>query len=299
MKLYLSFDIGGTDIKYGIIDESGHIISKDIFEARATEIGGIGIIENIIKIINEIKKSYDISGIGISSHGMIDPDKGIILHADNHLIPKYTGLNVKEIIVKSCNLPCEIENDVNCAGLGELWLDKFNNKKYISFVTVGTGIGSCLLQDGKLIHGSTMCAGEIGKTLIQDDRLEELASTRVLVEKLEKRLGLRAKSLNGKKIFEKVDQGDEIYIEELNLMIHNLAIGLANLCLTFNPSVIILGGGIMARDDYFLPRLYKEMKILLPDIIFENTTLKTAKLKNDAGMIGAVKNFIDKNKIPV
>lgn len=295
MNKYIAFDIGGTNVKYGIIDECGNIIKKDLFKTKAKEIGGLGIINEIIRIVNLEKYNYETVGVAISSHGMIDSNSGLVLHADDHLIPGYSGLNVKKMIQESCNLSCEIENDVNCAGLGELWLNSDISADLLSMVAIGTGIGACIIKQGEIISGASMCAGEIGKSLIPGGRFEELASSRALIDRLENRLELDRGNLDGRIIFERVEDGDEVFIEELDIMIHHLAVGLSNLCLTLNPGLIILGGGIMSRSDYFLPRLKNELKKLLPKIIFDSTELRFAKLQNDAGMVGAVKNFINRN----
>lgn len=296
MKNYISFDIGGTGIKYGILDQDGSILKKFSISSEARKIGGPGIISKIVEITNELKKEYTLSGIGISCAGMIDSKNGSVLFADEHLIPNFTGMKIKEKVEGETGLLCEIENDVNCAGLGELWLGSDSDVELVSMLTIGTGIGACLIKNGKLITGNTMCAGEIGKTQIPAGRFEDIASSYAMTSKLERELGLPKESLNGKIVFEEIEKGNEIYIKAVDEMIENLAIGISNLCFTFNPGIVILGGGIMAQEEYFRPRLEKSMKKYLPEAIYSGTQLRFAKLKNDAGMIGALRNFLNKNE---
>lgn len=295
MKNYVCFDIGGTGIKYGILDENGNIIEKYSINSEARTIGGPGIINKIIDIANDFKKNYTLHGIAISCAGMIDSKSGTVLFTDEHLIPNFSGMKVKELVEEKTNLKCEIENDVNCAGLGELWLGDESNVSLVSMLTIGTGIGSCLIKDKKLITGNTMCAGEVGKTLIPGGRFEDIASSYAMTTKLEKKLGLKPESLDGKMVFDEIEKGNNIYIEAVDEMINNLAIGISNLCFTYNPGIIILGGGIMARNEYFKPRLEENLKKYLPEVIYNGTEIRFAKLKNDAGMIGALKNFININ----
>lgn len=291
MNNFICFDIGATSIKYGILKENGEIIHKSSMDSDARSVGGRGIIEKLIDKINYFKNIYKLSGIAISSHGMIDSKNGIVLHADDHLIPNYSGLNIKSILEKRTNLLCELENDVNCAGLGELWLDDSPSSGLLAMITVGTGIGACLINNGELIRGNTMCAGEIGKTIIPDGRFEDLASTYAMTCSLEKKLARDPESINGKMVFEEIEKGNSLAIEAVDNMIENLAIGISNFCFTFNPAIIFLGGGIMAQESYFKPRLDEKMKKYLPEVIYRATEIKFAKLKNDAGMIGALKNF--------
>lgn len=295
MKNYICFDIGGTSIKYGVLDENGTIILKDSMDSEARTTGGSGIIRKIIDKVNYYKKSFNISGVAISSHGMIDSEKGIVLFADNHLIPDFSGMKVKEIIENETDILCEIENDVNSAGLGELWMSDDIDSQFVSMVTVGTGIGSCLIKDGLLLTGNSMCAGEIGKITIPGGRFEDIASSYAMTTKLEKKLDMKPGSINGKTVFEEIEKGNKMAIDAVDEMIHNLAIGLSTLCFIYNPGVVILGGGIMARSDYFEPRLKVEMKKYLPDVIYNSTKIKFAKLKNDAGIIGALRNFLNKH----
>ncbi len=295
MKKYMCFDIGGTNIKFGVLDENGNIIIKDSVDSEARIKGGPGIIDKIVDITKKYMDKYNLSGVAISCAGMIDSINGSVMFADEHLIPNFTGIKIKEIIEKQTGLLCEIENDVNAAGLGELWFGMDSNSSLVAMLTIGTGIGACLIKDNRLITGNTMCAGEIGKTLIPGGRFEDIASSFAMTSKLEKKLGLKDGELNGKIVFEEIEKGNKIYIDAVDEMINNLAIGISNLCFIFNPGIIILGGGIMARENYFKPRLEDAIKKYLPKVISDGTELRFAKLKNDAGMIGALKNFLNKH----
>lgn len=294
MKKYICFDIGGTTIKYGLLEENGNILFKGEVDTEARTKGGRNICKKIVDISNEYKKDYQLSGVCISSSGMIDPIKGVILFADEHLIPGYTGLEMKEIVERETNLPCSIENDVNCAGLGELWKGiGENNAKYVSMITVGTGIGSCLIEDGKLINGGSMCAGEIGKIQIPGGKFEDISSTYATTSMLEKKLGKKEGEISGRDLFEMYESNNPDAIEALENMTTNLAIGISTMCFIYNPEIIILGGGIMAREEYFKPAILSKLKKLLPDVIFDNTKLEFAKLKNDAGIVGALRHFLN------
>ena len=291
MRNYICFDIGGTSIKFGVIDEDGKILFKDEMDSEARVHGGPGIVRKIVEKANFYKDEYSLEGIAVSSHGMIDSKEGKILFADTHLIPDYSGLEFKKMVEDGTSLPCEIENDVNCAGLGELWLGDDTDAELVSMIAIGTGIGACLIENGRLITGNSKCAGEIGKITIPGGRFEDVASSYAMTSSLERKLGKEPGSINGKMVFEEISKGNQVAIDAVDEMIKNLAIGISSLCFIFNPGVVILGGGIMAQEDYFRPRLLDELKKLLPAVIFDKTELRFAKLKNNAGMIGALRNF--------
>ena len=117
MKKYISIDIGGTAIKYGIIAENGEFLSRNETPTCASK-GGASIMEKVIEIVRQFCKEEAYSGICVSTAGMVDTKKGEIIYS-SALIPNYTGTKIKEIMEKAFGIPCEVENDVNCAGLAE------------------------------------------------------------------------------------------------------------------------------------------------------------------------------------
>ena len=117
MKKYISIDIGGTAIKYGIIAENGEFLSRNETPTCASK-GGASIMEKVIEIVRQFCKEEAYSGICVSTAGMVDTKKGEIFHAAS-LIPDYAGTGFKETLENAFGIPCEVENDVNCAGLAE------------------------------------------------------------------------------------------------------------------------------------------------------------------------------------
>lgn len=116
-KKYVSIDIGGTAIKYGLLSEKGEIISRGERKTESYK-GGPSILKKVVKITNSFCETEEISGICISTAGMVDTTKGEIFHSAS-LIPNYKGINFKKTLENKFHVPCEVENDVNCAGLAE------------------------------------------------------------------------------------------------------------------------------------------------------------------------------------
>lgn len=116
-----AFDIGGTFVKHGVISENGEVFFSKEYKTHA-EKGGKWIIENLCAIVCELMKKQEISGVAISTAGVVDPEAGKIVYA-NENIPGYTGTEIKKIVEEHCGIPCEVENDVACAGLAEAVLE--------------------------------------------------------------------------------------------------------------------------------------------------------------------------------
>ena len=292
MKRFICIDIGGTSIKYGLSNEMGQFMHKDSMDTEALEKGGHGILEKIRNISKYYIKNNDIEGICISTAGMVDPKEGKIVYALESLIPEYTGMEIKKAVEKEFKIKCEVENDVNCAGLGETWLGAGKNAKSAVCLTVGTGIGGCIILNGKLVHGFSNSAGEVGYMNLNGESFQNLASTTTLVKRVAEIKKIHQKDLNGKIIFDMAKNNDKDCLNEIDNMVKSLATGIANICYVINPEVVILGGGIMAQEEFLKSRIDKALKEILVARIYENTKLEFAKRQNDAGMIGALYNFL-------
>lgn len=294
MKKFICIDIGGTSIKYGILRETGIIIEKGNMDTDALKEGGQGIFEKIKYIISKYLKNYEVEGICISTAGMVDPKDGKILFALEHLIPGYTGMEIKKEVEKEFNIRCEVENDVNCAGLGEMWLGAGKGAFSSVCLTIGTGIGGCIIINNELIHGFSNSAGEIGYMKINGEDFQNIASTTSLVKRVARLKNIAEENINGKMIFAMAKNKDQDCLKEIDYMIKSLAIGIANLSYIINPEVIILGGGIMAQEQFLKPKIEEALRKELIKTIYENTRIEFAKRQNDAGMIGALYNFLNK-----
>lgn len=294
MQKFICIDIGGTSIKYGILRETGIIIEKGNMDTNALKEGGQGIFEKIKYIISKYLKNYEVEAVCISTAGMVDPKDGKILFALEHLIPGYTGMEIKKEVEREFNIRCEVENDVNCAGLGEMWLGAGKGASSSVCLTIGTGIGGCIIINNELIHGFSNSAGEIGYMKINGEDFQNVASTTSLVKRVARLKNIAEENINGKMIFDMAKNKDQDCLKEIDYMIKSLAIGIANLSYIINPEVIILGGGIMAQEQFLKPKIEEALRKELIKTVYENTRIEFAKRQNDAGMIGALYNFLNK-----
>jgi predicted NBD/HSP70 family sugar kinase len=293
---YLCFDIGGTSIKYGVAEVKGSLLLKGEVPNVIMQKGVKGFVENLVNLVNHYRQEYDLQGIAVSTAGVVDPGKGTILYAPKYF-PGYPGTNLQELLEKRTGLTCTVENDVNAAALGEYWLGAGHGAKSLFCITVGTGIGGCAILDGKVIHGASCSAGEAGLQHIRPEGTwEEVASTTALIRNVAKAKGLSEMKLDGKKVFTMAQSGDADAMAAIEKQMEDLAAGLANICYILNPERIIVGGGIAAQEKYLYPILDGALRKRLLPLVYDHLTLRFASLKNDAGMIGALCNFLIREK---
>lgn len=321
-KRYFALDIGGTKTKYALLGEKGEILSTYEKDTQAQR-GGSFILENvkgeIHRVLAELKGNPPegaqadtkvdakaertteakteplLSGICISTAGMVDEIKGEIIHAGPQ-IPEYKGCKWKEEIERTFSIPCEVENDVKCAGLGEYSFGSGKGTSSMLCLTIGTGIGGSFILNGEVYHGTSHSAMEIGYMQIPGGMFQRMASTSALVKRVASRKGDPEELWNGKRIFGEVAKEDKICLEELDRLCDALSIGLSNLCYAFNPECIVLGGGIMEQKDILLPKIWGHLQEHLVPIVAENTRLLAASLGNRAGLLGAYVHFHNRQK---
>lgn len=298
MKQYICIDIGGTSIKYGVIQEDSTFLMINEMPTKAKEEGGEGIIYKIKKIISDFleEDKRKIAGVCISTAGMVDWRTGKITYASS-LIPGYIGTPLKDIVEQEFHLPCEVENDVNCAGLAEYYEGAGKGCESILCLTVGTGIGGAFIEKGQIFHGSSGSGCEVGYMHLPEGAFQDLGASSILVKTVAKKMQLEEKSIDGKFIFEKAKKGDFICQQAIENMCDILAMGIANICYVLNPQMVVLGGGIMVQRDYLEPLINKRLQKYLLSSIRNHTQLEFAKNGNKAGMLGAYWNFKNLHKI--
>lgn len=287
-KHYVAIDVGGTAIKYGVVREDGIICDFDTMDTEAW-LGGPSILEKIKKIIASYIEPWNPAGIGISTAGMVDCKKGMIIHSGD-TIPGYAGVSYKETLEAQFHIPCRVENDVNCMGLWEYYYGAAKGSEVCFCMTVGTGIGGCILLNGKVFHGARYGAGEIGYTHTgapDDSSFEENASTSAIVKWVAKEKGEPEHQWNGRRMIEQACENDTICLQAADRMADMLAREIANVSFILDMDRVVLGGGIMEQKDFWEPRISKALGRYLIKERQNHLTLAFAKQGNQAGMMGA------------
>lgn len=285
-------DIGGTNIKSGLWENG--ILSQQR-ETPTPNFQGRCLILERVKEILQAYEGYD--AIGISTAGQVDTAKGLILYANENILG-YTGTRVKDTLEAWFHVPVAVQNDVNCAALGEGYFGAGRGTKDFLCLTYGTGIGGGIIINGTVYGGAGYAAGEFGCIVTHPEQRKErgdflsgcyerYASTTALVNKVS---AYYPHLQDGRAIVNAWRQGMENNCYEkldelMNDWIQEIGLGLVSLIHIFNPSLVILGGGIMEQEQILERiRVYLQEN-LLPT--FCKVRIQKAQLGNQAGMYGA------------
>jgi len=295
IKQYLALDIGGTTIKYGVVDALGTFMTHGLITNRIRSHGVATMLEDIVAVAKEMQSQYQLTAVGISTSGVVDIATGEILRSAD-TFPGYTNCNPGKIITEATGLPCIVDNDVNCAVLGEYYYGAAIKKSSVCCLTVGTGIGGATLLEGKLLYGKTYFAGEIGHFPVVGGELEKVASTSALVRRVAAAKGLPIAEVNGKKIFAWALAGDKAALEGIEIMVQALAQGIVYLLYGFNPEIVVIGGAVAAQEAYLKPMLMEKLSAMALPELLEATEIAFSKLENKASMLGAVAPYLEMEK---
>ena len=245
----LTFDIGGTFIKYGLCNQSFKLLETHKVPTDAQK-GGQALIEKII----DISEGYEnIDRVAISTAGQVDSENGIVVYSTDN-IPYYTGMMVKKLIENKTGIPTFVENDVNAAALGEAIFGAAKGQSDFICLTYGTGVGGAIYLNNKLYKGACSSAGELGHMIIHaggkqctcggEGCYECYASARALITAVNK---VSKEPLDAFQIFEKENFEKPEIRSEIDKWIDEIIVGLINIVYTFNPPLIVLGGGIIKK----------------------------------------------------
>lgn len=279
-----ALDIGGTSIKGGIWDGEWASELKE-WDTCAAQ-GGRCLMERVKTILHTYK---EFDAIGISTAGQVDTESGSISYANDN-IPDYTGTRVRDILEREFHVPVAVENDVNAAALGEMLHGAGRGLSDFLCVTYGTGVGGAIVLDGRIYAGNTWAGGSFGGIVVHPEEIrdgvefsgcyEKYASVTALVSRM---MQIDPDLNNGRKIFEAIGRAE--VRREVDRWIDELVYGLITLIHVFNPSDVILGGGILAQP-YMIGEVRKRVLAgISPQM--RGVCLKNAELGNHAGLIGA------------
>ncbi|WP_234124715.1 ROK family protein [Clostridium hydrogenum] len=290
MKNYMVFDVGGTKVKHGIINENGDILEKDKYDTNCSELGEF--VDNMMQVIKKYEKKYELSGIGISLPGFINFSTGYSEKAG--AITVLDNQNLKEILEKHIKLPIKIENDANCAALAEGFNGNAKGCSDYVCITIGTGIGGAIVSEGKLQHGHKFKSGEFGFMVLNENggtsTVSERNSTRALIDDYKKYKGISDSDLvEGNTVFLEAEK-DEKVAEIIEAWFQRVSALVFNISVVLNPEKVLIGGGISERAG-FIKDIRKHLE-KLRDWEDLKVDIDLCKHKNDAGIIGAFTLFI-------
>lgn len=320
----ISVELVFTKIRAVIINLNSEIISESTTEINHLSNSEI-IIESLFKTIDEvIKKSRvtmnKISGIGITSPGPVDHEKGIVLNAPQ--FKSWSNISLRKIIAEKYGVMTILEKDSNAATFGELWSGVAIEKEDVVTYQINYGIGGGIVKNQKLYYGAHNGAGELGHGTVNIDGprcdcgnygcLEVYSSVLAIIQRVKKELSLNKASClqkiyekNNEEItFEKITtaakKGDELSISILNESARYLGASIANVINYLNPEFIVLGGMLIDQYPFIIKEIKKEVRKRILPYFYSNTKIVKSTLGVNADLIGGasivIKNLFDNSE---
>lgn len=290
MAKAIGVDIGGTKILSAVIDEKGNVIKSLRVPSEGKE-GRDRILSHLYEAIEGLI-SEDIVGIGIGTAGQVDPDTGMIVTATPNL-KDWAGTPLKDIIEKKFSLPTYVDNDGNVAALGEWWAGGGRGARCLLCLTIGTGIGSGIIYEGRVFRGAKGVGAELGHMSIKYDGIrcncggigciEAYASGPALIKKLQE----KGKSISvPDEILKYAENGDKAVLEAIEEIGTLLGYAMVSFINIFNPDIILLSGGVSNLGDYLINPIRKVVDTYaLP--AGRDVKITRATLGDQAGVVGA------------
>lgn len=308
IKYAVGVDLGGTNIKIGIVTQDGRIIKKTSVKTEAEE-GPRKVIENIKYGIHKIldNPKLKVDGIGIGCPGAVSSSKGTVEHPPN--IPGWKKVNLGKIISMEFEKDVFIDNDANAAAIGEMIFGNGKNYKSFIMITLGTGVGGGVVIDKKIYHGEHGAAGEIGHISINHKGpkcncgsygcIEAYAGNQYLNRRVRQELKKHPSSklwklinndlsqISPHKIQLAAEMGDKYAMSVIENLGIYLGAAFASLSNVLDIGVYIIGGGVAGFGKPLLSSIQKSIRERVMTPIRPGIKVLSAKLKNDAGIKGA------------
>lgn len=317
-KFIVGVDLGGTNIVVGALSEDGTKEYAMRSEPTRASQGAEAVVDRMVRMIDTViaealakgvKKSHCL-GIGVGAPGPLDRENGVVITTPNL---GWNNFPLRQVIADRMGLQATLDNDANCATLGEWWLGAARGGRNVVGMTIGTGIGGGLILDGKLYHGSSDVAGEIGHMTIDVTGrrcgcgnygcLEAYASGPSIAERAREAIVGEPSSmlhdmvegdlarLTAATVYDAAKRGDPVAVEVVRETARFLGTGLANLLNVFNPDVVVIAGGVTQAGDPLFEPLRREVARRAFKPAVQACRIVPGTLPGTAGVVGAVATF--------
>jgi len=309
MPRYIGLDLGGTNVKAGAVDGDGKLIHK-VSMPTARGHGPDAVTADMAKAARQVAKAAgwsmdDVSAIGIGAPGPIDFDRGVIIAMPN--LDGFDHYPLRDKLARALGRPCELENDANAAAYAEFWVGAARdpNVRHVVMLTLGTGVGTGIIMDGRIFHGAFNNGAEGGHMIVQPNGrqcgcgqrgcVETYASAshvaRIVNDALNSgeasSLSQLEQPVESRQIFEAAVQGDALSLRVVNEAADYLGIACVSICRLLDPQVILFAGGMTLAGDFLFDRIRAAFNRHRWNVAEDRVQIGPATLGNDAGVIGA------------
>ena len=318
-RYIIGVDLGGTNIVAGAMPEDGSREVAMRSEPTRADQGAEAVVDRIARMIDTViaetiaetnAKREDFAGVGIGSPGPLDRELGIVIVTPNL---GWRNFPLRDEVSKRVGLPASLDNDANCATLGEWWCGAAKGARHVIGITIGTGIGGGLILDGRLFHGASDVAGEIGHTTIDSTGrrckcgnygcLEAYASGPAIAERarealeggepsiLPKLVNNDLSKITAQLVYDAAKKDDDVARQVVRETANFLGAGVANLLNIFNPDVVVIAGGVTQAGAPLFEPLRAEVRRRAFRPAVEACKIVPGTLRGSAGVVGAVATF--------
>ncbi|MEE8115513.1 MAG: ROK family protein [Gemmatimonadales bacterium] len=319
MRLIVGVDLGGTNIVVGTLPEDGSAVYGHQLQPTPVAEGPDAVVGRIVELIGKSltatkrelgTEDLNVAGVGIGSPGPLNTQTGIVVMTPNL---GWRNMPLRDRIADATGLAATLENDANCATLGEWWHGAAQGAQHVVGLTVGTGVGGGVVLDGKILHGASDVAGEIGHmTIDMTGRLckcgnygclEAYASgpniaARAVEEllagaatKLPDYVGGDLDRITAQVVYEAARDGDELALDVVRDTARVLGVGIATLVNILNPEIVVVAGGVTLAGDHLFAPLRAEVKRRAFRPAVDACRIVPGALPGTAGVYGAVASF--------
>jgi len=293
MLLFAGFDIGGTHLKYGLVDDQGFVLFEGTENTPATADSLFELIKSIYLQIKN-KAQGPVQAVGLGFPGIFSIRDQRILQSPH--FPAVDRINLVKPLSRIFEIPFYIQNEANLAAFGEYKKGTGTNTESLVLLTIGTGIGAGIILSGRIWTGACGFAGELGHIVVNPDGrpckcgsqgcLETEVAAPGIVAHYQEQTGSQ-ELLSAEEIFQRAQSGDQKAVRAFSEAGKFLGIGIATVINLLNPEKILLGGGVInARSFLLVPALKEAKKRAFQDSI-ACSRIREAALGNKAGFIGA------------
>ncbi|WP_410771894.1 ROK family protein [Fontibacillus sp. BL9] len=305
-EVAIGIDLGGTNIKAGLVNGNGTIIHRLSLPTEARK-GPEALMDRLSEIISALQAyardlDCEICGVGVGSAGQINNEQGIVMGATANL-PGWAGMKLSQRLHSRIGLPVAVDNDANAMAFGEAWIGAGRHWRDFVCVTLGTGVGGCLILGRRPYRGRDGFAGEFGHHVIEAGGVpcncgrigcwEQYASVTSLMRMVREREAAVLLA-TPKDVFSSAREGYGPALDLVDVYARYVAVGLANLIHLFNPQGIVVGGAVTEQGDFLFSRIRQAVAgYLLPVYgeAAEAIPIVSAELGNDGGVVGAVAGY--------
>ncbi|MCK8058945.1 MULTISPECIES: ROK family protein [unclassified Fusibacter] len=297
---YIAIDIGGSMIKAAVISASGDIIDRSAEKTPLNTYAAL--LKSLSSLVEWGQTVAPIEGVALSQPCVTDEETSQALSEGALIYIK--GKNPAKDMGTMFDLPYSADNDGNCAALAEVWLGSAKDVSDMAFVVCGTGVGGAVVKNRVIHSGAHKFAGEFGIMITGFEQntgvpivWSDTGSTFALVKHYADTMNIAHDSVNGKQIFDLAESGDEIASACIREFYRMFAVGIHNVQHVYDPQVILIGGGISAREDIVdeinieLSKLYEHFKVAV-----SMPTVRRCTFEADANLIGAVYHHLNRHK---